>query len=401
MYNPGVSNISGQLIGQGIQAGAGALAQGIQQYQQNKMLASQAIGRFEGAARANPDILQFLQSDKAPPEIAKAFAKMGKQGNLDVKNAALLAQFADTYTAEKQQAQVAQFRQKQLQMMDAQAQAAQREAEQDAKDAQALNAAFGSGKAFDVRSYLQSGGSVPGLKKLGLDLDRMLAPQNVLTFKSEAELNKAFPKESYDYTFTPNEDGSVTVVGGKVSPRAPVNNLPPGFEPSPTGGIQPMKGSEADIKRQEAEAAKQARIANETTRADVILNAIGSVIPKVDAFTAGFGGSALNKISGTPARDVAAMIDTIKANIGFEQLQKMREASPTGGALGQVAVKELDFLQASLGNLSTEQSPKQLTKSLGEIKRHYERWKQAVQGIDPDKAEKAAELELPSGWSIR
>jgi len=51
------------------------------------------------------------------------------------------------------------------------------------------------------------------------------------------------------------------------------------------------------------------------------------------------------------ARAIYNAINTVKANIGFDRLQEMRNASPTGGALGQVAVQELEMLQAVLGSL--------------------------------------------------
>ena len=49
----------------------------------------------------------------------------------------------------------------------------------------------------------------------------------------------------------------------------------------------------------------------------------------------------------------------------------MRQESPTGGALGQVAVKELDFLQATLGSLSQSQSSEQLIANLERLSDQY------------------------------
>ena len=72
-----------------------------------------------------------------------------------------------------------------------------------------------------------------------------------------------------------------------------------------------------------------------------------------------------------PATDVAALLSTIQANIGFDRLDRMRQESPTGGALGQVAVKELDFLQATLGSLSQSQSSKQLIANLERLSDQY------------------------------
>jgi hypothetical protein len=58
------------------------------------------------------------------------------------------------------------------------------------------------------------------------------------------------------------------------------------------------------------------------------------------------------------------MLDTIGANMGFEQLQAMRAASPTGGALGNVTERELELLQAVQGSLQQSQSREQFQSNL-------------------------------------
>lgn len=105
------------------------------------------------------------------------------------------------------------------------------------------------------------------------------------------------------------------------------------------------------------------------TSNNFVLETIEEVLPRVDSFTAGPAGVALNKIPGTEARDVAAKLDTIKANIGFEELNEMRRNSPTGGALGQVTEREIAFLQALQGNLEASQSPTQLKQNLQRLKK--------------------------------
>ena len=79
--------------------------------------------------------------------------------------------------------------------------------------------------------------------------------------------------------------------------------------------------------------------------------------------TTGFG-SVLAGIPGTDANNLSSLLETIKANIGFDKLQAMREASPTGGALGQVAIQELVALQASLGALQQSQTQDQFISNL-------------------------------------
>ena len=51
----------------------------------------------------------------------------------------------------------------------------------------------------------------------------------------------------------------------------------------------------------------------------------------------------------------------------------MRDASPTGGALGQVSERELDFLQSASGALDIGMSEDNLINSLAEIKKSLER----------------------------
>lgn len=95
---------------------------------------------------------------------------------------------------------------------------------------------------------------------------------------------------------------------------------------------------------------------------------IDSLIDKVNSATAGPGGVVLDKFPGTTARDLQANLDSIKANIGFQALQAMREASPTGGALGQVSDSENKLLQARFGALEIGQSPTQLIENLKKVR---------------------------------
>lgn len=103
-----------------------------------------------------------------------------------------------------------------------------------------------------------------------------------------------------------------------------------------------------------------------------INNYVDEALNQVKPGTAGFGSGLLGAIRGSGSANLKNTLTTIKANIGFEALQAMREASKTGGALGQVAVQELEALQAILGSLDQKQSREQLTQNLNNIKTHYQ-----------------------------
>ena len=79
----------------------------------------------------------------------------------------------------------------------------------------------------------------------------------------------------------------------------------------------------------------------------------------------------MKNIPGTDAFDMAKLISTVEASIGFDRLQKMRDDSSTGGALGQVSNIELELLKSSLANLEQSQSMPQFKTNLEAVKKHY------------------------------
>jgi hypothetical protein len=83
--------------------------------------------------------------------------------------------------------------------------------------------------------------------------------------------------------------------------------------------------------------------------------------------TTGFA-SLLSAIPGTPAHQLLQTLNTIKANVGFDKLQAMREASPTGGALGQVTEFENRLLQSVFGALEQSQNADELKFNLRRLK---------------------------------
>ena len=170
-------------------------------------------------------------------------------------------------------------------------------------------------------------------------------------------------------------------------------------EASQRGGLAAMGAGAAEFGAIEdrelaasaALAKAQAKVKPKKQLAPVIENPtvtdnIDKLIPQLDediaswwpSNVAGFGGKVLSNIYGSEARDFEARLETIKANIGFDKLQAMRDASPTGGALGQVSEMELRQLNASMGNLEQSQSPKQLRENLIAVREQYVRTLAAI-----------------------
>lgn len=84
-------------------------------------------------------------------------------------------------------------------------------------------------------------------------------------------------------------------------------------------------------------------------------------------------------IPGSPASDLQSQIETVVANIGFNELAQMRAQSPTGAALGSVTEKELKFLQSVIASLSASQSQAQFLKNLDRVEQAYDRVLQSLQ----------------------
>lgn len=105
--------------------------------------------------------------------------------------------------------------------------------------------------------------------------------------------------------------------------------------------------------------------------------------------------------------DSQTALEAIRAGVGFSELNEMRQASKTGGALGQVAVRELELLQSAFGSLELRQTPKQLKKTFQNIKDSVKRWKDAVgietiqesTGVDVSDEEIEALKQLHPEWS--
>lgn len=81
-----------------------------------------------------------------------------------------------------------------------------------------------------------------------------------------------------------------------------------------------------------------------------------------------FGASMAANVAGTAAYDLESILTTIRARIGFDKLQEMRQNSPTGGALGQVSDFENRLLQATEGNLQLGVDPNLMKESLLNIR---------------------------------
>ena len=118
---------------------------------------------------------------------------------------------------------------------------------------------------------------------------------------------------------------------------------------------------------------KAAQAAEGLFKVDTINGNIDKAINLVSPKTTGIVGTGSAKLPGTEAFQLQEAIKQVIANIGFDRLQKMRDQSKTGGALGQVAVRELEMLQATIESLDLGLDEETLKANLLTVKDQYSR----------------------------
>lgn len=143
--------------------------------------------------------------------------------------------------------------------------------------------------------------------------------------------------------------------------------------------------AEANARKAAAEAAEAERKANKAKEPEQVERARAELlrmIGKIDTiaadaddnggwFETGASGSRLRDFAGTPAYSLAGDLKTLDANAAFSALQEMRQNSPTGGALGGIAVKELELLKSTVSNLDPNLDHETFLRNLGEARRVY------------------------------
>jgi len=171
--------------------------------------------------------------------------------------------------------------------------------------------------------------------------------------------------------------GTNVTIQGDTGPQ--VGTIPQGFQLEEVDGsyrLSPIPGGPADLEAQQAEEQAEGREELQQRAGQVVFEDIERLENLVSNDSIldpvlGVKGVVASQIPGTKRVDAESLAQTVRANIGFDRLQQMREASPTGGALGQVSNQELDTLQSVLGSLSFSQSQDQLLQNLDRLKQIY------------------------------
>lgn len=167
---------------------------------------------------------------------------------------------------------------------------------------------------------------------------------------------------------------------------------------------EPVPGGPADTTKINEKAA-----VNTQRSGNIVLEDVDRAVSAIEnnpTLTTGIIGNWSKGVGGTPANKVNNLLQTIRANSAFDRLQQMREASPTGGALGAVSDSELGLLQNAIGSLEQSNDSEDLVYNLRRVQRIYEDIINGPEGAKRLREERAKGIKPPenplpeqnSGW---
>jgi hypothetical protein len=436
-YNPGIQDISGQLIAQGMSQAGAARAQaiqsigqsitgGIKQYQQNQFLTKQALGKFSGQM-ADPNFADFVRKamadDPNTPISAelKTALKNVSAGKSDVYDAGVLAAFTDAYQdnmrGQLMQAQIEQAKaaarpkpvpgqRMTFEQADAfrkanpgfnakfiPAPGAPNEVILETLDTRAepspqpfqtvpLGGAAGVlGPAGDLRSVIQY---VPP----GAQATDVRALQQFAGAAPATAAASAIPPGLSRFQGAAQAPAGPMAAMGQFAgpPRAAAPAPAPTAAPAAAGqGLEfkPIPGSEQAAKAAETKKLEQGKFQLAMESFDTQLNALERVIPNISGRTTGWG-SLLQYVPNTKAKQMAADLAPIRAQEAFTGITQLKEA---GGSLGQVAIYEVKLLENRRSAIDQATSPEDFKKRVLEFRDEVRKSKERMQILARDRAQ--------------
>jgi len=195
------------------------------------------------------------------------------------------------------------------------------------------------------------------------------------------------PKAPLGYRY--GADGNLEAIPGGPATREKASPPPPGYRFKADGTLEAIPGGPAVFREQEGQAKaqeaerkqktnleKEAAAKNQALRkSQLVIQDATRALKILEGQSPGVLGAVRqgieSNIPGTKAADLERLLETVKTIGGFEELQAMRNASPTGGALGPVSDMENRMLQATIGNLEKSSSPAQRADNLRRVINTY------------------------------
>ena len=363
------------------------------QYAQMDPFQRATAGIYKGASQLGGAIGGMLGAQD--PEMQKAAALQGILKQADTTTPEGLATLAQTLSSQGfgQQAMQAMNQARQAQLQTAQigkAQAEESKLTQASQREEQLRAALATlppdAADKDIEAVVRQYGNPD---RIFTTLEKRQSAEANRIAKAELERDKAAEKAA---TQQRDQEFKQQMAVLATSQRNASTDLQRQMLQLKIDDLKTKQGDKAEAKLIKEEGA--------VSHANKVINDVLDAKNLVTGMTTGIIGKGQSFIPGTDAFTLKERISTIKANLGFDRLQQMRDASPTGGALGQVAVQELQALQSSVASLDVGLPKKELDKNLGKIQEHYAKWLKALgREVPPELAQPTAPA--AGAWSIK
>ncbi len=209
---------------------------------------------------------------------------------------------------------------------------------------------------------------------------------------------------------TPIRGGAPMSGQPMVPGTAPPASAPPGMAPAPggQGGYYPkdVEGEARGKEKGKIEGENVATYGKARAGYEAVTSNLDRLADKAKELIAhkglsgitGFQGYFPNMRGGDSA-NADALLSSLKAQVGFDALQAMRDASKTGGALGSISDAEGKRLESAIVALDTIQDPVQFKMQLGRIISYTQEIKERAKGAfarDYERLQRGQPLEAPA-----
>ena len=222
-----------------------------------------------------------------------------------------------------------------------------------------------AGPGLDYSMPIEIGGMGKGYRLKGDATRAVLANGQIVDLGRDTAAERVRTKENLANDKTRADIAHIQAATDQTGRRP--TTTPPGYRITQNGNLEAIPGGPADqkiagqynsdiaqLQSSQADLDRLATSANELLKTSNIGRITGIV-------------GALPNIPGMEGADAQAKLNTLKSQVGFGVLQAMRNASKTGGALGNVSDAEGKRLEANLAALENAQSEKQMRESLQKI----------------------------------
>lgn len=218
----------------------------------------------------------------------------------------------------------------------------------------------------------------------------------------EAPEQPSYELDDYGRPYT-IQGGQVQYGEGRVQMRptgAGGGRQPPaGYRYTADGNLEAIPGGPADIRATAEGRAQAGRLESSEGDLDNAINVLNTVLG-FDEQGRQTGASMINgRTTGQwadrarewgfnqDAENLHQQLEPVVATLAFENLAEMRRNSSTGGALGSIAVQELQMLQRTVRSLATTQSPQQLRANAAEVRAQLIRTRDAIRAARAELAQ--------------